>query len=206
MSNIFIHGLWQKSDSWQETIDRIDDDFPALCPDLLALLDGARPIYSNLYQAFCAYCDNQEGPFVLCGLSLGGILALHYTLDHPDKVEKLIIIGAQYKMPRLLLELQNFFFRFMPAPSFEKLGMSKSDMMRLTKSMASLNFSGRLAEITCPTLVACGERDKANQKAAKQLARRIPGAELQVIENAGHEVNKDTPKKLAGVLYRFLGA
>ena len=38
----------------------------------------------------------------------------NYAIDHPDKVNSLILIAAQYKMPKKLLSIQNTIFRFMP--------------------------------------------------------------------------------------------
>lgn len=41
--------------------------------------------------------------------------------------------------------------------------------------MKDLDFSGRLEEIRCPTLILCGEKDGANLKSARFLAGHIPG-------------------------------
>ncbi len=69
----------------------------------------------------------------LCGLSLGGVLALQYTIEHPEKVNSLVLIAAQYKMPAKLLKPQNSFFRFMPKSSFQQTGFGKREFMELCK-------------------------------------------------------------------------
>lgn len=91
----------------------------------------------------------------------------------------------------------------MPKRSFENTGFGKNDFITLTGSMADLDFSGKLGRISCPTLVLCGDRDKANKKAAVRLAQGIKGARLQFVENAGHEVNTDAPERLAACLNDF---
>ena len=56
----------------------------------------------------------------------------------------------------------------------------------------------------CPTLIICGERDLANVKAAKTLAKNILGAKLCLIDNAGHEINVTAPKRLANAMSDFM--
>ncbi len=50
--------------------------------------------------------------FNLCGISLGGILALNYVLDFPDKVKSLVLIGISHKVPKVMFSIQNIIFRF----------------------------------------------------------------------------------------------
>ena len=139
----------------------------------------------------------------LCGLSLGGILALNYAIDHPEKVKSLVLIGTQYVMPKKLLAVQNAIFRLMPSKSFESMGFSKKNFIQLSKTMAELDFSMELESITCPTLVICGEKDTANKKASEELAERIPHTSLSVISGSGHEVNQQAPTRLAEALDGF---
>ena len=58
------------------------------------------------------------GPVHLCGLSLGGILALDYALDHPENVKTLVLIGTPHKVPKFAFALQNVVFRFLPKSAF----------------------------------------------------------------------------------------
>lgn len=203
MQHIFIHGLGQNASSWDKTISSMTQPIDVVCPDLSALLDGKKTTYENLYRTFSDYCDSFSQPFNLCGLSLGGILALNYAIDYPDRVQSLVLIGTQYKMPIALLKFQDVIFRFMPQSVFKGVGFQKKDFIELTGSMIALDFSDKLKNITSPTLVLYGEKDSANKKAAQSLAEKIPGAQLQAVEDAGHETNMDSPKKLAMLLNKF---
>lgn len=69
--------------------------------------------------------------------------------------------------------------------------------------MMDLNFSQNLKNISCPVLVICGEKDKANKKATKNIAENIIKSEIQFVKNAGHEVNTDSPKELAEIIKSF---
>ncbi|WP_291672316.1 alpha/beta fold hydrolase [Clostridium sp.] len=112
-----------------------------ICPELSLFVKGGDISYENLYNAFSEYCDNISEPLNLCGLSLGAVLALNYAIDNPEKVKSLILIAAQYEMPKVLLKLQNIIFSFIPESSFKNMGMKKKDFIKLTKSMMSLNLS-----------------------------------------------------------------
>lgn len=203
MEYIFIHGLGQNSSSWNETISYMVKPVHALCPDLSVMLSNKEVTYANLYDAFSEYCNSISEPFNLCGLSLGAVLALNYAIDNPSRVKSLVLIGAQYEMPKLLLKFQNLIFGFMPKSSFQKIGFNKKNFIQLTNSMMDLNFRKDLKNISCVTLVICGEKDKANKKVAESLVECISKAELQIVESAGHEVNVEAPKKLAGILETF---
>lgn len=203
MKYILIHGLGQDSSSWNKTISYMGAQENIICPDLSLFLRMRDITYSNLYQSFSQYCDNFSEPLNLCGLSLGGVLALNYAIDNPSKVNSLILIGAQYEMPKVLLKLQNIIFRFIPEKSFKGVGLRKKEFIELTNSMMDLNFSQNLKNISCPVLVICGEKDKANKKATKNIAENIIKSEIQFVKNAGHEVNTDSPKELAEIIKSF---
>ncbi len=145
------------------------------------------------------YSDATE-PLYICGLSLGALLALDFTIRHGDKVASLVLIGAQYKVPTLLIDFQNLLFRCMPAKSFYNMGLSKSDTIKLSHSMRSLDFTSQLSKITCPVTVLCGEKDRANLKASKKLNELLSQATLQIVSGAGHEINKDAPEVIAAIL------
>jgi len=48
--------------------------------------------------------------------------------------------------------------------------------------------------------ILCGEKDRANLKASRQLSELLPQAELHIIPGAGHEINKCAPETIADIL------
>ena len=202
---ILIHGSGHKADSWEKTISYLDRREGVLCPELSAILNGREASFPNLRAAFAQYCAQAGVPVHLCGLSLGGILALDYALDHPENVKTLVLIGTPHKVPKFAFALQNVVFRLLPKSTFTSMAFDKKDTFALGNSMKNLDFSGRLGEVQCPTLILCGEKDGANLKSARFLAGHIPGAELQVLENTGHVVNEENPRALAERLNAFYG-
>ena len=69
--------------------------------------------------------------------------------------------------------------------------------------MIDLDFRHDLKKLLCDVLVVCGEKDKVNKKASIELNRLLPYSEIQLIENAGHEINIDEPEKLGRILNGF---
>ena len=203
MKKILIHGLGHKAASWDKVISYMNNDKDILCPNLSTILNGKEASYDNLYSSFEAYCNEIDGKIDLCGLSLGGILTLNYAIDYPDKVEKLILIGTPYKVPKILFSIQNIIFRFLPKSMFENMAFGKKDTFILGNSMRKLDFSNKVKEITCSTLIICGQKDSANIKSAYYLSENIKNATLKIIENTGHIVNEENPKELSKLIMGF---
>ena len=120
MKYVYLHGLGQDADSWNRVIEATEIKDNSVCLDLAELLKGKAATYSILYSVLSEICDKEQEDIVLCGLSLGSVLALNYVIDRPKKVKALVLIAAQYKMPAGLLKLQNALFRIMPQSMFQK--------------------------------------------------------------------------------------
>lgn len=200
---IFVHGLGQSSSSWDETALLLSKDIESACISLFSAVAGEKITYKNLYHKFKEYCEQEMEPLNLCGISLGAVLSLNYAIDYPARVRSLTLIAPQYKMPRLLLKLQNMLFFILPEAYFQKDGFTRRGLIRLTNSMLDLKFEDKLSKILCKTLIVCGEKDTANKRAAISLKRKIPTANLRLVKGAGHEVNVEAPHELADILNSF---
>ena len=203
MAKILIHGSGHKAESWNETISYMENNDDILCPNLVSILKGKKASYANLYSSFTEYCGKIDGQVHLCGISLGGILALNYALDFPENVKTLVLIGTPYKIPKAAFAFQNMIFRFLPKSVFENMAFDKKDTFALGNSMKSLDFGGRVQNIRCPALIICGKKNSANIKSAYFLSQNIKNAELKIIENVGHVVNEEAPEALAKILDEY---
>ena len=202
-AKIWLHGSGHKANRWDKIISYMPSGGDIVCPNLASILKGKAATYENLYSAFAKYCNGFEGQIHLCGLSLGGILALNFALDFPQKLKTLVLIGTPYKVPKAAFGLQNVVFRFLPKSVFDTMAFDKKDTFALGNTMKNLDFSDAVKNIQCPTLILCGEKDGANMKSAHYLSQNIRGAKLKILENAGHVVNEDNPKALAEILSEY---
>ncbi|WP_322627558.1 alpha/beta hydrolase [Aedoeadaptatus coxii] len=195
---IFLHGLGQDSSSWNETFQFLDFNEK----ESINIIDDAmmEPSFSDLKKNVKAQLAQKEGPFILCGLSLGAVLAIAMSLDCPEKIAGLIVIAPQYKMPSLLLKFQNGLFKLIPERFFSQTGVSKEQMMSISSSMRGIDYSRRIHDIQCPVYIICGSRDWANKRAARSLYRQLPQSKLFYVDGAGHEVNVEAPRELAKII------
>lgn len=207
MQNIFIHGLGQTKHSWSQVIDGLESNniYNNNYPDLKEL-SSAKNIditFYNLYDIFCDYCNAFPSQLNLCGISLGGMLALKYTIDYPQKVNSLILVGVQYKIPKVLFGLQSIVFKCLPNKAFNSSGFLKKDFILLTSSMKNLDFTNKLNYINCNTLLICGEKDFANKNATLELSSKIKNTTTCFIKNANHEVNTSSPNDFCKEIINF---
>lgn len=200
---MLLHGLGQSSDSWKQVIDCLptEQKEELHTPDLFTLTEEIS--YEGLYRGWEQSCQKLPGRLHLCGLSLGAVLALDYTIRYPQRVESLVLIAGQYRSPKFLLSVQSLLFSLMPASNFAQLGISKEQMLRLNRSMIPLDLSSQLSTVRCPVLLLCGEQDKVSRKASEQMLRLLPNARKREIAGAAHEVNLQAPQQLAKELSAF---
>lgn len=204
MKYILVHGLGQNKASWDNTNTFLKrKGMNTLCPNLFEITSNNLINYETMYEAFSNFCNRQEEKINLCGLSLGGILALEYVKKYPEKVNSIILIGTPYKIPKIIFKIQNIIFHIMPKKTFKKMGCSKKEFINLVNSMSKLNISKNLEKITCKSLILCGAKDNINIKSAKLLNSNIKNSQLKIISNSAHEVNRENPKELSKLIYDF---
>ena len=142
MKTVFLHGLGQTAQDWKEVVQQLsisDVD----CPELFSSAEDEISYSQILGDLEQRYSEVKE-PLRICGLSLGALLAIDFAIRHEEKVASLVLIGAQYKVPSLLIDFQNLIFRCMPNKVFESMGLSKSSTIKLAHSMRSLDFTSQL--------------------------------------------------------------
>ena len=194
MKYIFLHGLGQTAQSWQEVICQLDPEWDVLCTDLAEWLLGKEACYRTLYQKLEEYCGQLEESLCLCGLSLGGILALDFAANHPDRVCRLVLMGTPYKMPRKLLKLQDVLFHFMPERAFLDIGFEKKAFIGLCRSMAALDFEKRLNRI------AAAICDELERTVKGKIVTHASITARPFFEKRGYTVIKEQQVERQGVL------
>ena len=206
MINILVHGLGQDEKSWNEVKKQLNNNgINVETPNLFSIVQKYQVNYENMYRTFADYCNSFNEKINLVGLSLGGVLAIDYIIEFPEKINSITLIGTPYETPKAIFTIQNIIYKFIPKRIFEKRGCPKKDIISLLDSMKNLSIPDKAPNIKCNTLIICGEKEKdnINMKSAKQLNEVIQNSKFKIIENAGHEVNIDNPKELANTIYDF---
>lgn len=121
MKNILIHGLGQNDQSWNNTVIYLKEKgIDTISPNLFEITTNTLINYKTMYNAFSNFCNSKEEKLNLCGLSLGGILALNYVKEYPEKVNSIILIGTPYKIPKIFFKIQSLIFHIMPKKHLKK--------------------------------------------------------------------------------------
>jgi pimeloyl-ACP methyl ester carboxylesterase len=151
--------------------------------------------------------------FDLLGHSMGGVVAMRYTLRHPERVRSLILMdtaaGAQPGAADLLrggfelvrtqgmLALYEVIQPFLGAGERadvlrgrQRTKLEQMDPVAFTELGEELlsypSILDRLATLDLPTTVIVGENDTGLRAAADALSSTIPGAVLVVVPDAAH--------------------
>ncbi len=189
--------------------------------------------YWDLAEDCCALLDHLGiGKAVLCGMSQGGFLSFRAAMAHPERVlglvlvntdpcaeteEKKALFGAMFQQAlssglddELIQGVTGILF----GPRFDATywqGKMKARPPVVVRDamecmMARDDISGRLGEITCPTLVVHGELD-ANFPVGdvENWGARLPGLTQFVrVPEVGHTSNLEDPAAVNPPLRQFL--
>jgi pimeloyl-ACP methyl ester carboxylesterase len=174
------------------------------------------------------------------GVSMGGLIAQTLALDHPDRVEK-VVLGCTTHGGRHAVQPEKEVMQLLAKASDPSIPAEESVRMRLPTILAErfireeperleefvrvsvqhwptpegaagqmgalsvFNVKKRLGEIRCPVLVITGVEDRMMPaENSRLLAEAIEGAELYLVEGAGHSFFFEKPDEVNRVLIEFL--
>lgn len=201
MKVIFLHGLGQDERSWKEVQEALAD----VQTESLALFPRGNESYQEIRQATLQHLQTQEQPFILVGLSLGGLLALDLADQALPHLKGLILSGTQYNLAdNFLYRLQILVFKLMPKSVFTKQGADKGQMLRILTELRKVNLTDKVKKIKLPSLLVCGSKDKPNLKAAYKLNKLLKNSQLCIIEKGGHTLNSQALEAFAQIIEKFL--
>jgi 3-oxoadipate enol-lactonase len=162
----------------------------------------------------------------LVGLSMGGRIARNVALRAPERLHSLVLIstnpGFDAMSPESVKRFVNERRTRTPQTLAKLLGSraSRAAYDELLDSVARIHDASYqktleasvaqdraapIEQIRVPTLVIAGEEDTVYPpELAVEMARRIPGAELLMLERTGHLANLEQPDRFNKAVFDFV--
>lgn len=102
---VFIHGAWSDAESWRPQVERFSEDHRTITYDLRG--HGKTGASDQRSYSLSLFVDDLEALLdeagidraVICGLSLGSMIAQSYLARHPERVEGIVLAGALQTFP-----------------------------------------------------------------------------------------------------------
>ncbi|MBD2121136.1 alpha/beta fold hydrolase [Trichocoleus sp. FACHB-262] len=159
------------------------------------------------------------------GISMGGMVAQQFALNHTDQLKKLILgctmaggtcsqfnppagLGSSSILEQLfplgfLQAHQSRIGEFLQATApYHSQGEA---LIRQYQAMSTHDACSLLGKIMAPTLVITGDSDRIiPPQNSEFLAKNIPGAKLEVLTEAGHAFCFSHPETTAAAIISFL--
>ncbi len=142
----------------------------------------------------------------ILGFSDGGNIAMVFAMMHPERVEKLILNGANLNASGVKRKVQ---IPIEIGYRIAKLFATKSPAARKNAEMLGLMVNDpnvKAEELSCiqnPTLVIAGEKDMIKDSHTRLIAKSIPEAMLSIIPG-NHFIANKNPDTFNEVVLRFL--
>ena len=142
----------------------------------------------------------------LLGFSDGGNIAMVFALAHPERVDKLILNGANLDASGVKRKIQipiEIGFRI------AKLFAKKSPKAKKNAEMLGLMVNDpnvkpeELSRIQNQTLVIAGDNDMIKDQHTRLIAQSIPGAELCILQG-NHFIANKNPQSFNEAVLQFL--
>jgi len=218
---IFIHGYGAKKEIWRTQVEDISKEFQTITFDLRGTGESDRP---NIPYTMNMLAEDVKGlmNFIgvekvhLIGRSFGGMIAQHFVLQYPEKVEKLILIATNFgrtdtdwvEIPKKgrLEEIETI--KHDPLKAFKQKSrwVSRSqDIINQAEAMKTHYTLERLHEIKNKTLLIAASHDRQTPVTVMtEMRKRIPNSELKVINEAGHFMTLSRASEVNEIILNFL--
>ena len=174
-----------------------------------------------------------RGPVLFVGLSMGGMVGQGLAVRHPELLRGLVIANSTSQYPAAaaanwaarvaaveaggMAAVVDAGGRALPACRLPRrparlCGDLRAGLLRCDPAgyvaachaVAGVDWLAQLPQVRCPTLVIAGARDAgATPAMAEQMAAAIPGARMEVIDEASHLSVSETPEPFTALVRGF---
>jgi len=230
---LLLHGLFGTPEHWQEIIQQLSGSYRLIAPQLP--IDHHPDRRRKGVQSIADLTDYLEDviesldlrDFVLCGNSLGGLIAIDYCLRHPAVPLGLVLAGSAGLYERSLTNgvkprATREFVRQVISDIFYDDSLITEQLvdqwhgwasdrdyarfiLRISRATRDRCVEHELCQLDLPTMIVWGRNDEITPPdVAETFRQQIRGAQLRYIERCGHAPNLEQPQIFAEILSDFL--
>ncbi|ASS75888.1 hypothetical protein CIG75_13600 [Tumebacillus algifaecis] len=230
---IFIHGLGLNHQNWLGQVPVFKKNFTVITYDIrghggTGISRGPIEIgdLSEDLHALCRHLKIEKA--FLVGYSTGTLIAEQFTLDHPEMVAGLCLIGAFAKVQGIAMMMKNNFSKWLIQAKLHKLiaysvaqnnahnvvqrgffyRIAKravpAETLRIIEASERFLSMHEVANIRCPVLLINGSKDRATKAYAEQFSTEMDCAELAMIEGVNHSVATRAKDQFNSLLQEYV--
>ncbi|MDT4969420.1 MAG: hypothetical protein QOJ64_4157 [Acidobacteriota bacterium] len=238
---VLLHGLGGNSGNWVFNIPVLAQKYRVIVPDQLGFGKSDKPLINYRIATFVDFLDAflkqlKVERASIVGNSLGGWVAAAYSLAHPEKLERLVLVDAAgLALPpdvdmALLMKLNpstregmkelasRVFYNkliflsdaFIDASMAARINAGDGYTIRSVSESIMLGdefLDKRLTGVKAPTLIIWGREDGLLPLAdGQRFQKAIPNSQLLVFDKCGHVPQVEKVAEFNAALLKFLEA
>jgi pimeloyl-ACP methyl ester carboxylesterase len=226
---LLLHGLFGALSNWNGVVERFRTRYRVLIPLLpineLPLKQAGLEGLVSFVEEFVDWQELRD--ITVMGNSLGGHLALMYTLAHPGKIKRMILTGSSglfensmggsfpkrgdYKYIKERVEYTFYDPETITKDYVDEVFETTKSIPKamrivaIAKSAQRHNMAGEIPNIKAPTLLIWGLNDTITPPmVAHEFDRLIPNTTLRFIDKCCHAPMMEHPEKFNDLLEEYL--
>ena len=226
---LLLHGLFGALSNWNEVVEEFSSEYRVIIPLMpiyeMPIKTAGIDSLTTFIEGFVAH--HKLSDLTLLGNSLGGHIALTYTLRNQSNVKRLILTGSSGLFENSMggsypkrgsyeyIKDRVAYTFYEPATATKELvdevfEITKSipkcmRIVSIAKSAQRHNLAKHLQEIKVPTLLVWGLNDTITPPlVAYEFDKLMPNTELRFIDKCGHAPMMEHPQKFNKILGQFL--
>ncbi|HNI43431.1 MAG TPA: alpha/beta hydrolase [Chitinophagales bacterium] len=226
---LLLHGLFGALSNFNDLIQHFKDSYQVVVPLLPLYTLPAKSCDLEHLTAFVHdfIAHQQYDKVILLGNSLGGHIALKYTVEHQERVKALVLTGSSglfenamgdtypRRGDREYIRKKTEITFYDPAMATEDLVDEVFDIvtkrekvinvLAIAKSAIRNNMKEELPNIKIPVMLIWGQQDQITPPfVAEEFHATLPNSQLAFIDQCGHAPMMERPAIFNELLDNFL--
>jgi pimeloyl-ACP methyl ester carboxylesterase len=222
---VLLPGLACNETVWRAQLDALAEWQPRVA-DVATRADSIPAMAALLLR-------EHAGPLVLCGASMGGMIAMEAARQAPERIAGLALLGTDARadssemiaLREAAIELfaqgrareviePNVAMAFHPenasalAPAYLEMVLAAGARQLIAQNRAVIarpDARTHLRDAKCPVLVMCGEQDLLTPpERSREIAALVPNAQLVMVPRCGHMLTLERPDLVNATLAAWL--